>query len=257
MAMKIISLGWGVQSFTLAVMVALGELEPIDAAIHSDTGYESQLTYEFAERWSPWLEDHGVKVVTVRGSNGTLEEVSDVTRTTNIGFLKIPAFTEVDGVRQILPRQCTTEWKIAPVRRWLQANRNKQPVEQWIGISLDELERMRYSDVKYITNRYPLFEKRITRVACQLWLEKYGIEVPPKSACVFCPYHNKAGWVKTRAVPKDWRRAVAMDEHIRDMRVGRKNYLSYYLKPLTELDFTTQEENGQMNFFDCSGTCWL
>ena len=33
--MKIISLGWGVQSFTLAAMVALGELEPVDFAIHA------------------------------------------------------------------------------------------------------------------------------------------------------------------------------------------------------------------------------
>ena len=31
--MKVISLGWGVQSFTLAAMVALGELEPVDYAI--------------------------------------------------------------------------------------------------------------------------------------------------------------------------------------------------------------------------------
>jgi hypothetical protein len=74
---------------------------------------------------------------------------------------------------------------------------------------------------------------------------------------VFCPYHNKAGWVKTKAVANDWARAVAMDEHIRDMVNGRKNYLSYHLTPLTELDLSTPEENGQMNFFDCSGTCWL
>lgn len=64
--MKIISLGWGVQSFTLAAMVALGELEPVQAALHADTTFESQLTYQFAERWTGWLEERGVKVVTVR-----------------------------------------------------------------------------------------------------------------------------------------------------------------------------------------------
>jgi hypothetical protein len=254
---KVLSLGWGVQSFTLAAMVALCELEPIDAAVHSDTGYESQLTYEFAEHWTPWLEEHGVKVATVHGTNGTLEEVASVTKSTNVGFIKIPAFSESDGICHMLWRQCTVNWKINPLRRWLQANRNKQPVEQWIGISLDEFERMRYSDVKYITNRYPLYEKRITRVACQLWLKKHGIEVPPKSACVFCPYHNKAAWMRTKAVPEDWTRAVAMDEHIRDMKAGGKSYLTSNLTPLTELDLSTQEENGQMNFFDCSGTCWL
>ena len=63
--MKIISLGWGVQSFTLAAMVALGELEPVDFAIHADTTHESALTYEFASRWTPWLQKRGVVVVVV------------------------------------------------------------------------------------------------------------------------------------------------------------------------------------------------
>ena len=63
--MKALSLGWGVQSFTLAAMVALGDLEPVDVAIHADTTHESKLTYEFAARWTPWLEEHGVRVVTV------------------------------------------------------------------------------------------------------------------------------------------------------------------------------------------------
>jgi len=61
--LKIISLGWGVQSFTLAVMVALGDLEPVDAAIHADTTHEKTATYEFAKRWTPWLEEHGTKVL--------------------------------------------------------------------------------------------------------------------------------------------------------------------------------------------------
>ena len=63
--MKIISLGWGVQSWTLAAMVALGELPPVDFAIHSDTTWERASTYEFARQWTPWLEERGVKVVTV------------------------------------------------------------------------------------------------------------------------------------------------------------------------------------------------
>ena len=67
--MKIISLGWGVQSFTLAAMVALGELEPVDFAIHADTTHESALTYEFASRWTPWLQKRGVVVVVVVASH--------------------------------------------------------------------------------------------------------------------------------------------------------------------------------------------
>lgn len=43
--MRIISLGWGVQSFTLAAMAALDEIEPVDFAVHADTTEEKgQLT---------------------------------------------------------------------------------------------------------------------------------------------------------------------------------------------------------------------
>jgi len=48
--MRIISLGWGVQSFALAAMVAKGVLPKVDAAVHADTVHERRETYELAER---------------------------------------------------------------------------------------------------------------------------------------------------------------------------------------------------------------
>ena len=68
-ALTYLSLGWGVQSFTLAAMAALGELQGLDVAVHADTTHEGARTYEFAERWTPWLGEHGVTVVTVRSDN--------------------------------------------------------------------------------------------------------------------------------------------------------------------------------------------
>ena len=53
--MKVISLGWGVQLWGLA-MVAKGILPPVDAAIHADTGHERSETYAFAARWTPWCD---------------------------------------------------------------------------------------------------------------------------------------------------------------------------------------------------------
>jgi len=40
-------------------MSALGVLPPVDAAVHADTGHERRETYEFAERWTSWLEALG------------------------------------------------------------------------------------------------------------------------------------------------------------------------------------------------------
>jgi 3'-phosphoadenosine 5'-phosphosulfate sulfotransferase (PAPS reductase)/FAD synthetase len=108
--MKILSLGWGVQSFTLAAMVALGELGPIDAAIHADTTHESKLTYEFAARWTGWLEERGVMVVMVKNP----QPLPDITSQKS----DIPAFTRSESSDGQLRRQCTGRWKIAPIRRW-------------------------------------------------------------------------------------------------------------------------------------------
>ena len=47
-----LSLGWGIQSWTIAAMVALGKLPMIDFAIHSDTGHEAQGTYQHARKWT-------------------------------------------------------------------------------------------------------------------------------------------------------------------------------------------------------------
>ena len=49
---RFLSLGAGVQSSTLALMIAHGELEPVDAAIFADTGWEPKKVYA----WLDWLE---------------------------------------------------------------------------------------------------------------------------------------------------------------------------------------------------------
>ena len=243
-----LSLGWGVQSFTLAAMAALGEIEKPDVAIHADTTHESILTYRFAERWTGWLEERGVKVVTVMNADNPIpyKKVVD-----------IPAFTrrpESDGQNR---RQCTQDWKIAPMRRWLQLNRNNLPVEQWLGISTDEALRMKPSDVKYITNRWPLIEMGMSRKDCEAWLVSRGIEVPARSACTFCPYHNTAEWRRIKATPEDWQEAVSVDRAIRKARPPYDLYVHPSRKPLEDVDLRTLEEMGQMRLWDeeCAGVC--
>jgi hypothetical protein len=246
---KVISLGWGVQSFTLAAMVALGELEPVDVAIHADTRHESALTYIFASQWTPWLEERGVSIGTVRNTeNEIINKWNEV---------RIPAFTITKRGNGQINRQCTFLWKVAPMRRWMQANRNRDRVEQWIGISLDEFQRMRDSDVKYISNRYPLIEKRMTRHDCEKWLTEHSLEIPPKSACTFCPFHNTAEWRRINNNPADWAEAIAVDEAIRKARPPYDLFVHPARKPLVDVDLRTMEEKGQMSLWDneCTGVC--
>lgn len=247
--MKAISLGWGTQSFALAAMVALGELPPVDVAIHADTTHEASGTYAFAERWTPWLEEHGVKVVTVQPPSAPLVD--------QWGGMMIPAYTATEKGGQV-KRQCTGDWKIDPIRRWLQANREKQVVELQIGITADEITRAKPADVKYIVNTWPLLNRPWRRHEVKAWLLEKGLEVPPRSACTFCPYHSRVEWRALQGTP-DWDRAIAVDEEIRKARPPFDLFLHPSRIPLTQVDFRSDQEKGQMELWDseCEGMCGL
>ena len=218
--LKILSLGWGVQSWTLAAMAALGEIPMPDYAVHADTTHEMQGTYSHAEKWTPWLEEHGIPVVTVQAANANVV----VYRST--ASVMIPAVTVENQTLEkgVAKRQCTKEWKIAPLRRFARSIIGKtspECVEMWMGISLDEWQRMRDSGTQYIKNVYPLVDQRLSRSYCVAWLEEHGLDIPPKSACTFCPYHNKDTWKRMKqAGGADWDEAVTVDEVIRDKGKG-------------------------------------
>lgn len=256
-AFRVLSLGWGVQSFTLVAMSALGELEPVDAAVHADTTHERVETYAFAERWTPWLEECGVVVVVVVATHEKKNIVD------KWGGLQIPAYTTTENGAGQIRRQCTYEWKTKPMRQWIQEHRERQPVELLLGISMDEFQRMKDADVKYITHRWPLIEKRMTRDDCKQWLREHGLEVPPKSSCVFCPYHNRLGWSELyHSGNGDWEKAVAVDEAIRKVRPPYDLFVHSSRKPLTELDLRTPQEKGQLELWanwdlECSGICGI
>jgi len=234
-SLTVISLGWGVQSWTLAAMVALKELPPVDFAIHSDTTWERSATYVFAKQWAPWLEERGVKVVTVSDPECAGAVV------VNYGGVFIPGYTLSDkGDRGQLRRQCSQRWKIQPVRRCISAKLNGQKktpgiVEQWIGYTLDEFQRAGDSKVKYIKNRFPLLEMNYTRGDCLAWLDRHDLPSPGKSACTFCPYHNRITWENMkRENGQDWLQAVDVDARIRDKRPPYPLFVHPARVPLSE-----------------------
>ncbi len=248
-----ISLGWGVQSWSLVAMSALGELPKVDYAIHADTGHERQGTYQHAAKWSPWLAAHGIEVVTVRSARtGAVEQA-------NTPAVMIPAFAAGEKRGQ-LRRQCTVDWKIRPIRRFLRSKLARLPigaVESWQGISLDEFHRMRSSDVAYIQNVYPLVERRLTRQDCITWLRERGLDVPPKSACTFCPYHSLGAWEELRkAGGSDWAEAKFVDATIRNKRPMMELFIHPAMKPLEDATETSGQLNLDLEVPCDGGTCF-
>ncbi len=250
-ALKAVSLGWGIQSFTIAAMVALGELPPVDFVIHADTTHEASWTYIFAEKFTPWLESMGVKVITVKPDKTKLKAFN------NYNGVFIPAYTHSDKGGGQLRRQCTGDWKIAPMRRYFQEVRSGKPIEMWIGITIDEIQRVKKSDVKYIQNRWPLIEKNMSRFDCVTWLREHDLEIPSRSSCTFCPYHDTETWKFIMASEPDRKEAIEHDHAIRKVRPPFDLFIHPARIPIDEIDLRTAEEKGQLSLWDneCDGIC--
>jgi hypothetical protein len=133
----------------------------------------------------------------------------------------------------------------------------------WIGISLDEVSRMKDSREPWILHRHPLIEKRMTRQDCLQWMSAHGYPQPPRSACVYCPFHNDAEWRRLRdEEPKEFARAARFEKQLQKTKAQSSNFrtqpfLHRSLVQLSRVDLRSEGEMGQLNFFenDCSGMC--
>lgn len=261
--MRVISLGWGVQSWALAAMSALGVLPPVDVAIHADTTHERRETYDLAREMMPWLEKRGVRVVTVKAKAQKRLDPCYMVDKPSV-FLPLYSTDIKTQSNGMLRRQCTSEWKIKPIRRWLQENRNNQKCKTWLGITFDEVGRMNKSHVRYVENIYPFidaFPQPMTRTAVMQWLHEQGLPIPVKSCCIFCPYHDRATWREIKLSGNgDWIKAIEVDKAIRNKRPGYLCYLTAARLPLEECDFSNEQDHGQLTLWDeeeCSGMCFL
>ncbi|HEV2327371.1 MAG TPA: hypothetical protein VGY56_01130, partial [Verrucomicrobiae bacterium] len=136
---------------------------------------------------------------------------------------------------------------------------------QWIGISVDEAHRMKDSRKSYISNRWPLVEQNILRRQCLDWMAGKGYPKPPRSACVFCPYHHDNEWRRLKTEePRAFAQAVDFERRIHaalavDETWHGTIYLHKSMKPLEQVDFRSEEEMGQTDMFgnECEGMCGL
>ena len=267
---NIISLGAGVQSSTMALMAACGEITPMpDAAIFADTQWEGKRVYQ----WLDWLEKQ-LPFPVYRVSKGSLRE-NLLTNSTGQRFAAVPWHMKMpDGTAAMGRRQCTSEYKIGPIHQKIRELIGLQPrqrgpkhvaVTQWIGISQDEIQRMKMSRHKYIEHIWPLVDKRMNRNDCLKWMERNGYPEPAKSSCIGCPYHNDSQWRDIRDnSPEEWADVVMVDNKIRN-HIGMnpakpkrgQQFMHRSLKPLAEVDLSTAADRGQLDMFnnECEGMC--
>jgi hypothetical protein len=205
------SYGAGVQSRALLHLAIRGVLSKPDLVIFADTMAEPEAVYRAVEEDRVFAEEAGIEFVVV--SNGDLS---------NLGAwgdgVFVPAFTLGGPKRKrgMLMRQCTVRFKVEPINRFLRS-RGVKSARILLGITVDEVVRVKVSKAQWLVNEYPLIELGWSRDDCSEFLTSLGLSAV-KSACVFCPYRSELGWAKVRENFSDWDAAVRYDEALRNFR---------------------------------------
>lgn len=257
-ALRLLSLGAGVQSTTLALLSAAGDLPKLDGAIFADTGWEPAAVYTHLDRLErEVLIPAGIPLYRVSVGNIRNDALDPEHR-----FASMPLFVRnPDGGDGMTRRQCTSEYKLKPIKRQarqLLGYPHPTPVprglhaEQWIGISRDEIGRAKDSGIQYLRSSFPLLDlagaadgrEGWTRDDCLRYLRANGWASTPKSACIGCPFHGNSQWRRLRD--------TCVCGHLRDQHVTVSGRLlcdvCAYDDPQVCKEFTSPEWDDAVDF---------
>ena len=259
--LKVISLGLGVQSTAVYLMSSMGYKIPrADFAVFSDPGAEHPETYKILDWLLDWKKKNdGIEIIVNADRNLYKDIMTKIPKGERVA--SIPAFSKNNN--GLLMRQCTSEYKIQPVIKSCRKLHNLKPrqrmlsTEMWLGISLDEIERMKESSLYNIKYFYPLIYHSLSRLDCLKFFKENEFPIPVKSSCVFCPYHSNKFWKEMKSDKNVWDSILKVDHTIRNNKKLREpQYLHRSCKPIEDVDF----EDNQLEMFegfDCEGYCGL
>lgn len=199
--MKVFSFGGGVQSTAALVLAAQGRIDYktfLFCNVGDDSEAPETLAYVNAHA-KPFAIEHGLDLVELtrfrrEGSPPTL--LQHLLKSERSIGIPVRVGSEIGAPGN---RQCTTDWKIRVIGRWLKARgaTPEEPATVGLGISMDEMERMKSGlDPRqpYQLRDYPLIDLRLYRDNCLEIVRKAGLPIPPKSSCWFCPLHSIGAW---------------------------------------------------------------
>ena len=279
--LRTLSLGGGVQSTVLALLIDQGHFgdQAPQVALFADTGWEPQLVYEHLT----WLETQlkNLKIIRVYAEqNGHQQNIRENILagqgTKGEKYLGIPAhLTDANGKAiGMARRQCTVKYKINPINAWIKNELGTIPgkrvpknrrSEIWIGISTDEIARMKESREEWATNRHPLIEKGWSRAQCLNWFqEHYPDHYLPRSACIGCPYKSDGEWKWLQDnSPVEFQDAVNVDWALRNVasvsaaitKNGNRAFLHRSRQDLSTIDLTDVTDYDTVMAEECDGVC--
>lgn len=274
--MIFLSLGAGVQSSVMLMLAIRGEIERPDHVLFADTGWDGERTMDHVIWCEAQCVKAGIPFHRVTAGNIRLDMIEARSGKRERGekgtrWAAMPLFVDVGtGVSGRSKRQCTSEYKINPLRKKQRELLGYQPrqripasaCEVWIGISTDEARRAAPSGDRWIDNVFPLIDPlKMSRADCQAWWDAhYPHRRLGKSACLGCPNRSDREWeALKRESPQEWAQVVEFDHRIRVATGMRgQSYLHRSLRPLDQVPLN--EDQANMDLEDkiyCAGGCGL
>ncbi len=246
--MIVMSYGGGKQTVAMVTLVLEGKLQKPDVIVMADTGREVQTTFEYLNSIvQPALKAIGLHVE-IAGHEYSHHDLY------KSGDLLLPTFTRQSGSVGKMPTFCSDEWKQRVIRRWLR-ERGVNDTDVWLGISLDEAERMKASGLNWYRHVYPLIEiTPMHRSQCVTQIQKFGWEVPNKSRCYMCPNQSALAWKDLkRRNDGDFEKAAQLENEVR-----QKDQHVYFHPLAIPLEQAVEQSELQTDMFDgCdSGYCF-
>ena len=242
------SYGGGKQSVAIITMILDGTLPRPDLIVIANTSREVSSTWEYMnEIVQPALKNIGMDVAVA------CHDLATVDLYASNGDILIPAFT--NGGKGKLPTHCSNEWKQRVIKRWLKRI-GIEETDVWLGISLDEAERMKPSGANWYRHVYPLIEIAPTsRSGCIERIKAFGWPEPNKSRCWMCPNQSPWEWRNMkRELPRDFAKAVELEERMRQS--DSDLYLHKLGIPLPDAISKSEEQTDMFDGCD-SGYCFV
>jgi hypothetical protein len=269
MSIRVISYGGGVQSTALVVLATQGRLDdvmggPVDAALFANVGDDSEHpdTLEYVRNIAvPWAAERGLPIHELhRYRKGEIETLYGRLTRGEYRGTAIPVRGEKGNP---LSRDCTADYKVAVLNKWLGANgaTKDDPGTCAIGISTDEIERAgRGKDSRYERRVYPLLDLGLNRADCMRIITDAGLPVPRPSSCYFCPYHSRQSWKEMRRdEPELFAKVVDLEEQMNRRLASHGKtpvWFSDALRPLSEAVIEAQPSLLDGPDSCGSGSCW-
>lgn len=233
---EIWSCGGGTQSGAIAVLIGAGKLPRPDICFMTDTGREKSGTWPFVDGFiRPHLARVRAELVVVKAT-----EFSSIPLFSSTGTILLPGYTNQSGNVGKLSAFCSRYWKVDVAERYFRSI-GIVTARNWIGISVDEMRRVRKQHRAWLELHYPLiFDIPMRRHQCVDLIRESGWAGPiPHSACKMCPNMRDNEWTDMqRDYPSDFADAVQIE---REIRLRDPHFWMHpACVPLDQVDFTAQ-----------------